>query len=124
MTTTSNLPQVAQTSDTEEVRSFFDKYYQTEMVFPSNQVDAVVGFFLKRGFDTAAANSTAIILLIQARIDNVNPFVLLDTLKGLTETQLSQMVTEVMNLNREKTSALGYNNNNTTESIESRNIRY
>jgi hypothetical protein len=104
------------------MKSFFDRYYQNQITFSSNQIDAVVGFFRKRGFDEVAANSTSIVLLTQAKRDNVNPFKLIDTLKGLTDVQLSYIVAEVLNLNREKTSALGYKSTREVETTESRNI--
>jgi hypothetical protein len=105
-----------------EMKAFFDRFYQKQITFPSNQIDAVVGFFKKRGFDDLAANSTSIILLTQAKVDNINPFKLIDTLKGLTDVQLSQIVTEVLNLNREKTSTLGFKLETIDETTESRNI--
>lgn len=122
MTTKTNLPQQGSSDSAEEVRSFFDKYFTHQITFPSNQIDAVLGFFLKRGFDDQAAKSTAIVLLNQARIDNVSPFQLIDTLEGLTEVELSQVVAEILNLYREKTSALGYRIIVTDETFESRNI--
>jgi hypothetical protein len=82
----------------------------------------VLGFFLKNGFDEQAAKSTAIVLLNQARIDNVNPMQLIDTLKGLNGAQLSQVVTEIINLYREKTSFLGYKTLTSEVTYESRNI--
>jgi len=122
MNTTTNLPIQANTDTADEVRSFFDKYFTHQITFPSNQIDAVLGFFLKRGFDEQAAKSTAIVLLNQARIDKVNPMQLVDTLEGLTEVQLSQVVAEILNLYREKNSALGYRLIVNDETFESRNI--
>lgn len=104
---TSNLPAATATS-TENVNRFFNSLYEHEMTFPSNQIDATVGFFLKRDFDLESARSTAIVLLTQARLDNVNVFELLDTMKTLNTIQLSQIVTQVLNASREKTSILGY----------------
>jgi hypothetical protein len=48
---------------------------------------------------------------------------LLDTLKGLTDVQLSGVVTEILNASREATSILGYKILATEETLESRNIR-
>lgn len=117
-----NLPEVSSTDSGEEVKNFFDKFFLHQITFPSNQIDAVMGFFLKRGFDEQAARSTCIVLLNQARLENVNPFQLLDTLKGLTEVQLSEIVTEVLNTYRDKRSALGYKLTKLEETLESRNI--
>lgn len=118
-----NLPsQEAKNSD-EAVRSFFDSYFLHQITFPSNQIDAVVGHFLKRGFDELAAKSTAIVLLNQSKLENINVFSLVDTLKGLTDQQLSGVVAEVLNTYREKTSSLGFRDVNIVENYESRNIR-
>jgi hypothetical protein len=119
---TSNLPKRTSTDSSDEVRNFFDKYFLHQITFPTNQIDAVVGFFLKRGFDDSAARSTAIVLLNQSRLENVNPFELIDTLKGLSEAQLSKVVTEVLNVYRDKRSALGYKLTSVEETVESRNI--
>jgi hypothetical protein len=117
----SNLP--SDNANTDEVRNFFDKFFLHQITFPTNQIDAVVGFFLKRGFDDSAARSTAIVLLNQARLENVNPFKLLDTIKGLSDAQLSQVVTEVLNVYRDRSSALGFKLTTVEETTESRNIR-
>jgi hypothetical protein len=121
----SNLPQERSTQgngNNQEVRALFDKFFLHQITFPSNQIDAVLGFFLKRGFDDEAARSTGIVLLNQARLDNVNVFELIDTLKGLTDVQLAKVVTEVLNSYREQTSTLGYKVMSLVETYESRNI--
>lgn len=117
-----NLPKSSSTDSSDEVRNFFDKYFLHQITFPTNQIDAVVGFFLKRGFDEGAARSTAIVLLNQSRLENVNPLALVDTLKGLTDVQLSKVVTEVLNVYRDRRSTLGYKLTTIEETTESRNI--
>jgi hypothetical protein len=114
-----NLPSNNSTGD---VKQFFDKFFVHEITFPSNQIDAVVGFFLKHGFDPESARSTGIVLLNQARLDNVNVFQLVDTLKKLNEVQLSQVVAQILNSYREKTSLLGYRIAPLADTYESRNI--
>lgn len=106
-----------------DVRSFFNKYYTEQVTFPTNEIDAVVGFFLKRGFGDQAARSTGIILLNQAKIDNVSPFELVDSLKQLSDLRLNEVVTAVLNSYRDKSSALGFKMASSTGSIEARNIR-
>jgi hypothetical protein len=118
-----NLPTQPITDSSEEVKSFFDKYFRHQVTFPSNQIDAVVGFFLKRGFDIESARSTGIVLLNQARLDNISVFQLLDTLKTVNDAQLSSVVTEVLNAYRGRTSTLGYKILTVEETTESRNIR-
>jgi hypothetical protein len=118
----SNLPSKEQIDSATDVKSFFDKFFLEQISFPSNQIDAVVGFFLKNGFDIESARSTGIVILNQAKEDNVNVFELLDTLKTLTDVQLSQVVAQVLNSYREKTSLLGYRVAPLVDDYESRNI--
>ena len=118
----SNLPITQLTDSSGSVKQFFDNFFNNQVTFPSNQIDATVGFFLKRDFDLESARSTAIVLLNQARIDNVNVFELIDTLKSLTNVQLSQIVAQVLNAYREKTSQLGYRIAPIVNQYEARNI--
>jgi hypothetical protein len=106
----------------EAVTEFFDRYFSKKLSFPSNQVDAVLGFFLDRGFEETAAAAVSTVLLEQAKIDGVNVFRLLDTLKGLKDVELSAVVTETINYRRPKTSSLGYRRPNNFNKIERRNI--
>jgi hypothetical protein len=117
----SSLPTQPQTNDT-RVTEFFDKYFTEKLSFASNEVDAVIGFFEKRGFEKSAAISTGAILLQQAKLDGVKVFKLLDTLKGLDEAKLSVVVAEVLNYNRLSTSVLGFKNTTSTSTLEKRNI--
>ncbi len=106
-----------------ETKQFFNKYFTESISYPSNQVDAVVGFFKKRGFDEVAAASVAAILLEQAKIDNVNVFTLLDTLKGLENRQLSSVIARILNSNRSRVSSIGYRNTEKKTPDSIRNIR-
>ena len=117
-----NLPTTSIADNSIGVKQFFDNFFKNQVMFPSNQIDATVGFFLKREFDIESARSTAIVLLNQAKIDNVNVFELLDTLKSLTTIQLSQIVAQVLNTSRDKTSLLGYRVQPVVNVYESRNI--
>jgi hypothetical protein len=117
-----NLPPNIVIDSTLDTRTFFDKFFVHQVSFPSNQIDAVLGFFLKRGFDVESARSTSIVLLNQARLDDVNVFALIDTLKTLSDVQLSQVVAQVLNAYREKVSLLGYRIAPLVDSYESRNI--
>lgn len=105
-----------------EVKEFFDKYFVDPISYSATQVDSVVGFFLKRGFDQSSATGVSTVLLQQAKIDQVNVFTLLDTLKGLTEVQISGLVGEIVNYNRSKVSVIGFKTENTVSRQEARNI--
>jgi hypothetical protein len=118
----SNLPVDRIQQSDEKVKDFFNNYFNAPLTFPAAEIDAVVGFFKRRGFDDIASNSTAMVLMQQANIDSINVFELLDTLKGLTEIQLSAVVAEILNYNRQKNSVLGYKRVDTVETLERRNI--
>jgi|TARA_B110000977_G_scaffold47806_1_gene64948 hypothetical protein len=121
MNNSSSLP-IQPRSNDNNVTEFFDKYFTEKLEFASNEVDAVIGFFDKRGFEKAAAISTGTILLQQAKLDEINVFTLLDTLKGFDEIKLSAVVAEVLNYNRLSTSVLGFKNTTSTDTLEKRNI--
>lgn len=110
------------TDSANKVKMFFDRYYEQEINYNAGEVDAVIGYFLKRGFDEVAATNTAIVLLQQAKLDQVNVYKLIDTLKGFNEVQLSNIVTQILNDNRNKTSALGYKIEPQGTLLEQRNI--
>ena len=122
MAVSGNLPQQSYQSSDEPVREFFDNYYKAKLEFPANEVDAVIAFFDKRGFEKAAAASVSTILMQQAKIDKVPVFKLLDTLKGLNDVQLSTLTTEILNYNRSKTSTLGFRLDSEKNIIEARNV--
>jgi len=106
-----------------DVNKVFDKYFTKELAFASNEVDAVVTFFEKRGFDKSAAIAVASVLLQQSKIDDIKVFKVLDTLKGLDEVQISAVVAEIINYNRPKSSTVGYRRTESVEKTERRNIK-
>lgn len=119
---TSSLPKEKNNNSDQFVKGFFDRYYTKSLEFPASEVDAVVAFFKKRGFEDTSANSVATVLLEQAKIDDVKVFTLIDTLEGLEDVKLSSLVTEILNYSRTKTSTLGYRIGQNTNSVEARNI--
>lgn len=120
--TSYNLPSEQSPNTSVDVKQFFDKFFVHQVSFPSNQIDGVVGFFLKNGFDIESARSTGIVLLNQARASNINVFELIDTLKALTDVELSRVVAQILNAYREKVSLLGYRIAPLVDTYESRNI--
>ena len=117
-----NLPASENQDSSQKVTEFFNQYLTEKISFPSNEVDAVIGFFENRGFEKTAAQSTATALLTQAKLDEVNVFELIDSLQGLNKTQLSDIVANVLNYNREKISTLGFRVESKYEKLEKRNI--
>lgn len=117
-----NLPVKDDSSSSSKVKRYFNTYYEKQLAYPANEVDAVIGFLESKGFDRPAAQSTGAILLQQAKIDGIKVFELLDTLKTLDKLQLSYTVATVLNFNREKVSTLGFRVTNTNKPLEARNI--
>ena len=117
-----NLPVKKDSDSADPVKRYFNTYYQKQLAYPSNEVDAVIGFLESKGFDTPAAQSTGAILMQQAKIDSIKVFELLDTLKTLDKLQLSFTVANILNFNRQKISTLGFRVQNTTTPLEARNI--
>lgn len=117
-----NLPIPQSKDSADKTKKLFNTFYDKQLSYPSNEVDAVIGFLENKGFEKQAARSTGAILLQQAKLDGIKVFELLDTLKGLTKLQLSNTVAQVLNFNREKTSSIGFKVENSANFVESRNI--
>ena len=117
-----NLPKKQSTDNADKTKRYFNSFYGYQLEFPSNDVDAVIGFLEGKGFDKVAAQSTGSIILQQAKIDGIKVFELLDTLKSLDRVQLSFTVAQVLNFNRQKTSTLGFKVANNETPLEARNI--
>jgi hypothetical protein len=54
--------------------------YETEYEFNVGEYDSTIAFFVKRGFSRTSAESTAYVILSQAKIDNIKPQQILDKL--------------------------------------------
>lgn len=117
------MPKTPSTDNTfQKTINVFENYTQTPITVNASTLDAMIAFFSSRGFLEDAAESTALIIIRQANKDKINPFDLLDTLKGLNDVQLSDLVTELLNYNRYKSSSLGYASPFTTNDEIARNI--
>ena len=119
--TNSGLPAEISSEDT---LVYFNNYYSNDntVSYQQNEVDAVIGYFLKRGFDKVAAINTAGVLLEQSKRDSVPVFKLLDTLKGINDVQISNIVAQILNSNRRKTSSIGYKQSSENLLFDQRNI--
>ena len=117
-----NLPPKGKDNFDTTIEKLTTTQYQTEYEFNVGEYDAAVGFFVKRGFKRSSAETTAYVILSQAKIDNVNPQELLDKLGQASEIQLSEVITIILNANRYKSSRLGVRKTLTTKETVSRNI--
>tara|TARA_B100000780_G_scaffold208411_1_gene148578 strand:- start:111 stop:488 length:378 start_codon:yes stop_codon:yes gene_type:complete len=117
-----NLPPKEKDNLDTTIEKLTTTQYQTEYQFNVGEYDAAIGFFVKRGFKRSSAESTAYVILSQAKIDNINPQELLDKLGQANEVQLSEIITIILNANRYKSSRLGVRQALTTKETVSRNI--
>ena len=119
---TINLPAVTKTDSAASTKLFFDTYGQRPLEFGANEVTASIAFFTGRGFEEEAATTTAMTILRQAKVDGVQVFEILDTLKELNGTQLSAVVAQILNKYRPNTSSLGFRAVNVIKINQTRNI--
>lgn len=119
----SNLPAQSESVDSADfAKVYFNNYANPGEEYRSGDVDAAVGFLEQKGFGQQASIVTAIILLKQAKIENISVNSLLDTLKGLESLELSSIVSTILNQNRSATSKLGYRVNQAVNQFQIRNV--
>ena len=117
-----NLPPKEKDNLDKTIDKLTKTQYQEEYQFNVGEYDSTVAFFVKRGFNRTSAESTAYVILSQAKIDSVRPQEIIDKLTYASEAQLSELITIVLNANRYKSSRLGVRQTLTTKETVSRNI--
>ena len=117
-----NLPPKDKDNLDKTIEKLTTTNYEDNFQFNAGEYDAAVAFFVKRGFERVAAESTAYVILSQAKIDSVSPQSILDQLTYANPAQLSELITIVLNANRYKSSRLGVRKTLTTKETVSRNI--
>jgi hypothetical protein len=117
-----NLPPKQKDDLDKTIEKLTTSNYETDYQFSAGDYDSTIGFFVKRGFSRTAAESTAYAILSQAKIDNVRPQEILDSLTNADPALLSELITIILNANRYKSSRLGVRQTLTTKETVSRNI--
>ncbi len=117
-----NLPPNIVKDSASATKLFFDEYGQAPLEFSATDVEAAIGFFQGQGFDRDAAEITAMVVLRQAKFENIPALRLIDQLKGLDGLKLSALVSEILNNNRPSTSALGFKSGKVDDELKTRNI--
>ena len=117
-----NLPPKNQDDFDKTITKLTTSTYEDAYQCAPAEYDAAIAFFVKRGFDRTAAESTAYVILAQAKIDNIKSQEVLDKLSGITDAQLSEIITIILNANRYKSSKLGVRQTLNTKDTVSRNI--
>ena len=110
------------TDSTAKSKQYFDNYQKDRISYPSNQVDAVLGFFESKGFEKQAAISVSTVLLQQAKIDNINVMTLIDDLKKFDLPKLNELIGAILNNQRDRISLLGFKDTPNVENQSRRNI--
>jgi hypothetical protein len=117
-----NLPPKPITNSDYSSVQAYDSYFLAPLELDAGTLDTMRSFFTSRGFDRVSAESISVVMIKQAKRDNFNPLQLLDTLGGLTDVEISSIVSEIINYNRYKTSFLGYSPQFISNKEISRNI--
>ena len=95
-----NIPNEKTSASTDKTLDFFNTFYESPVELDNSSLTAIKGFFESKGFKSDASESVSIIIISQAKKDNLNPFDIIDTLKGLNDIELSAIVGEILNYNR------------------------
>jgi hypothetical protein len=103
-----NLPLSQSTeSSSDPTNKVLGQFYDVPVQLDQNVLTAMIGMLENRGFSSYSAETISITIMIQAVRDNFNPMTILESMKKLDENDLSQIISEVLNYNRFKTSVLG-----------------
>jgi hypothetical protein len=102
-----NIPKKTIANSANSTKTALANFYENDL--PMNDADytAMLGFFESRGFSSESSATITYIMFLQAKIDGYNPFDVLSTVKNLSGTELTALVTEILNFNRFKSSFLG-----------------
>jgi hypothetical protein len=104
----SNLPPATATESSSDLTNkALSQYNDVPVELDHNVMTAMIGMLENRGFSSDSAESISITVMIQARRDGYNPMTVLESMKKLGENDLSQLLSEILNYNRLKTSVLG-----------------
>jgi hypothetical protein len=103
-----NLPSRTIEDSAAGTKLYFGSYGEAALEFNANDVTFTQAFFESKGFDGDAATTVSMTLLRQAKIDGTPIGQILDSLQSFNGSQLSQVVSEILNNNRVPTSILGY----------------
>jgi hypothetical protein len=117
-----NLPPKEKDNLDKTIEKLTTTNYQSDYQFNVGEYDSTIAFFVKRGFSRPAAESTAYVILSQAKIDSIKPQEILDKLVYADDATLSEIITIILNANRYKSSRLGVRQTLVTKETVSRNI--
>ena len=119
-----NLPiePIQETNLTKKTLRLFGDYFDGSIQINSDQFDAVIAFFKGKEYTEESAETIAYVICRQAKIDNVSALTILDQLSETNPQELTDIVAEILNLYRFKSSLIGKKTDNPTPDVVSRNI--
>lgn len=119
-----NLPiePIQSVDNTKKTLRIFGDYFNNQVQINSQEYDAVIGFFKSKDYTNESAETLSYVICRQARIDNVSAMTVLDQLSSTDPQELSDIVAEILNLYRFKSSLVGKKQDNPTQDVISRNI--
>ena len=119
-----NLPiePIQSVDNTKKTLRIFGDYFDNQVQINSEEYDAVIGFFKSKDYADESAETLSYVICRQAKIDNVSAMVVLDQLNNTNPQELSDIVAEILNLYRFKSSLIGKKQDNPTQDVVSRNI--
>jgi hypothetical protein len=104
----SNLPSPSSTESSSDLTNkTFNQYHDVPVQLNHDVMTAMIGMLESRGFSNDSAEMISITIMVQAKRDGYNPMTVLESMKKLNENDLSQIISEILNYNRLKTSVLG-----------------
>ena len=107
---------------TKKTLRLFGDYFDNQVTIDSGEFDAVKAFFTGKDDTDESADTIAYVICRQAKIDNVTSMQILDQLEATNPQELTDIVAEIMNLYRFKSSLIGKKQDNPTPGVVSRNI--
>tara|TARA_Y100000748_G_C15384918_1_gene445178 strand:+ start:247 stop:657 length:411 start_codon:yes stop_codon:yes gene_type:complete len=121
---TTNLPiePLQSLDNSKKTLRIFGDYFDKSVTVDSAEYDAMIAFFTGKDFDQQSAETISYVIARQAKIDQVSGFSILDQLTNTDPQELTDIVAEILNLYRFKSSLIGKKTTNETPDVISRNI--
>jgi replication initiation and membrane attachment protein DnaB len=86
---------------------FFENYNKQQINLKSSDIDQFQSLLVKKGMQELAARETTTLILKQCNIDEVDPQTIYSQLKETPNMELTDLLGEILNINRPVSSTLG-----------------
>lgn len=86
---------------------FFENYNKQQINLKSSDIDQFQSLLVKKGMQELAARETTTLILKQCNIDEVDPQIIYTQLKETPNMELTDLLGEILNINRPVSSTLG-----------------